>query len=129
MADPLSVVLIAGAAGGAAGKFIEKTYDAGERWLTSYYKDHQESLQRQAKENSNAFLEKLARKVQQLENECSTNSEVINGALGDPHFGALIQKALISSAQTKSDEKHSVLAQLVSNRMKSESDSAYAMAS
>lgn len=129
MPDPISSVIIAGAAGGAAGKFIEKTCDSGSKWLSDWYKGHQHKASEAAKENSNEFLYRLATKVHTLEAESEANSAIINAALEDPHFGALMQKALYTSSQTKNPEKHEVLAQLVSNRLKAEPESIYAMAS
>ena len=129
MPEPITAILLAGAAGGAAGKFIEKTVDAGERWLSSYFKDHQPNLEQKARDNSREFLAKLAIKVQKIEEESQTNTAVINSALEEPNFGALLQKALIGSAQTESAEKHSILAQLVANRLRAEPESLYAVAS
>ena len=40
MADPLSLVALGAAVGGAAGKFVEKAWDSGEKWITSYFADH-----------------------------------------------------------------------------------------
>jgi len=129
MPEPITAILLAGAAGGAAGKFIEKTVDAGERWLTNYFKDHQPNLEQKARDNSREFLAKLAIKVQKIEEENQANTAVINSALEEPNFGALLQKALIGSAQTESSDKHSLLAQLVANRLRAEPESLYAVAS
>ena len=43
--EPLSIVAISAAVGGAAGKLVEKAWNSGERWLASYFKDHHPEAQ------------------------------------------------------------------------------------
>lgn len=129
MPDPISSVVLAGAASGAAGKFIEKTYDSGTKWLSELYKNHHAKATESAKVNSDDFLRVLARKVHALEEESELNTSIINAALEDPHFGALIQKSIHASSQTSNKDRHELLAMLISGRIKSESESMYAMAS
>ena len=54
--EPLSLVAISAAAGGIAGKFVEKVWDSGEKWIQSYFKDHKQNAQVAATENSLDFL-------------------------------------------------------------------------
>lgn len=35
MTDPLSLIAVGAAVGGAAGKFVEKAWDSGEKWLVT----------------------------------------------------------------------------------------------
>ena len=40
MSDPLSLIAVSalsGAIGGGAGKFVEKAWDSGEKWVVSYF--------------------------------------------------------------------------------------------
>jgi len=37
MVDPTSII-IGAAIGGAAGKFVEKAWNLGEKWISSYFK-------------------------------------------------------------------------------------------
>jgi len=65
--EPLSIIAIGAAVGGAAGKFVEKAWDSGEKWIQSYFKDHKEVAQKKATENTMEFLNELAQRVKQLE--------------------------------------------------------------
>ena len=56
MADPLSLVALGAAVGGAAGKFVEKAWNSGEKWITSYFADHRPKAIAQAQANSAEFL-------------------------------------------------------------------------
>ena len=117
MPEPITTILAAGAAGAATGKFVEKAWDSGERWIRAFFRDHQGKLIEKAADNSKAFLNELAAKVARLEESQQVDRAVIDRALEEPNFGALLQKALIGSAQTASDEKHDILASLVTNRL------------
>ena len=54
--EPLSIIAIGAAVGGAAGKFVEKAWDSGEKWIQSYFKDHKEVVQQKATDNTMDFL-------------------------------------------------------------------------
>ena len=70
-----------------------------------------------AKENSKDFLNKLAEKVAQLEERQQVDRAIIDRALEEPSFGVILQKALIGSSQTESQEKHELLAKLVAMKL------------
>jgi hypothetical protein len=69
MSDPISTIIIAGAAGGGASKLVEKAWESGEKWLATFFKDHQPRALEKAIDNSKDFLNKLATKVAQLEEQ------------------------------------------------------------
>ena len=46
--DPLSIIAIGAAVGGGAGKFVEKAWDSGEKWILTFFKDHGEVAQQKA---------------------------------------------------------------------------------
>ncbi len=48
MPDPLSLVALGAAIGGGAGKFVEKAWDSGEKWIVSYFANHQEKAREKA---------------------------------------------------------------------------------
>jgi len=73
MSDPLSLVALGAAIGGAAGKFTEKAWDSGQRWLKTYFANHGKKAQLKAKENSLEFLKELAERVKKLEDEHVVN--------------------------------------------------------
>lgn len=127
--EPLSIIAIGAAVGGAAGKFVEKAWDSGEKWIQTYFKDHKEVAQQKATENSMDFLNELAQKVKQLEESKQISQEKINSAQDHPDFSALLQKALLTSAQTDNKDKHIILARLVSERLKTEPESILALGS
>lgn len=127
--DPLSIIAIGAAVGGAAGKFVEKAWDSGEKWIQTFFKDHKEVAQQKATENTMDFLNELALKVKQLEESKQISKEKIDSAQDHPDFSALLQKALLTSAQTDNKDKHIILARLVSERLKSEPESILALVS
>ena len=99
MSDPISTILIAGAAGGGAGKLVEKTWEFGEKLLATRFKDHYPRAVEKAKDNSRDFVNKLAVKVAQLEEQQQVDRAIIDRALDEPSFGVILQKALIGSSQ------------------------------
>lgn len=127
--EPLSIIAIGAAVGGAAGKFVEKAWDSGEKWIQSYFKDHKEVSQQKATDNTMDFLNELAQKVKQLEDSDQISKNKIDSAQDHPDFSAMLQKALLTSAQTDSKDKHIILARLVSERLKSEPESILALGS
>jgi hypothetical protein len=127
--EPLSIIAIGAAVGGAAGKFVEKAWDSGEKWIQSYFKDHKEVAQQKATENTMDFLNELAQKVKQLEESEQISKDKIESAQDHPDFSAMLQKALLTSAQTENKDKHVILARLVSERLKSEPESILALGS
>lgn len=127
--EPLTFIAIAAAVTGAAGKFVEKAWDSGEKWITTFYKDHQELAQSQATENTLDFLQELAQKVKFLEESMQVSQENINLAQNHPDFSVLLQKAILASAQTDNNDKHKILAKIVSERLKSEPESILSLGS
>ena len=127
--EPLSIILISAAVGGAASKFVEKAWDSGEKWIQSYFKDHKEVAQQKATDNTMDFLNELAQKVKQLEDSRQLPKEKIESAQDHPDISAMLHKALLTSAQTDSKDKHIILARLVSERLKSEPESILALGS
>jgi hypothetical protein len=132
MVEPLEIIAISGAAGGLAGKLVEKAWDSGERWLADYFKDHKPKAQERAKQNGLKFLNQVARKVRALEQDYKDDEKIkqrIASALSDPDFSAILQDALIASARTESEEKHILLARVVSERLRSEPESIVSLTS
>jgi hypothetical protein len=117
MSDPISTIIIAGAAGGGASKLVEKAWESGEKWLATFFKDHHARAVEKAKDNSKDFLNKLTEKVAQLEERQQVDRAMIDRALEEPSFGVILQKALIGSSQTESEEKHELLAKLVTMKL------------
>jgi hypothetical protein len=127
--EPLSIIAIGAGVGGATGKFVEKAWDSGEKWIQSYFKDHQKVAQQKATENTMDFLNELAQKVNALEESKQISKDKIETAQDHPDFSIMLQKALLASAQTDNKNKHVILAQLVSERLKSQPESILALSS
>ncbi|OGT92581.1 MAG: hypothetical protein A2298_05295 [Gammaproteobacteria bacterium RIFOXYB2_FULL_38_6] len=129
MSDPLSLVALGAALGGAAGKFTEKAWDLGERWLKTYFANHGKKAQLKAKENSLEFLKELVERVKKLEDDHVVNKREIEHAMDHPEFSVLLQKSILNSAQTGNAGKRSLLSRLVAERLKYPSESTYSLAS
>src|SRR5512135_1945734 len=115
MADPLSLIALGAGVGGLASKFAEKTWEASERWLTSRFADHAEVAKLRAKENAAAFIVELANRIQKLEDAGKIRSEGITKEEQHPQFTVTLQAAIMRAAQTDSQEKHELLANLIAN--------------
>jgi len=118
--DPLIASAIAGAAGGATGKLIEKAWNSGQRWLATYFKDHQPKAQESAEKNALDFLSELANRVHVIEETAKNIPDAkkqIEDALADPDFSALLKDTIIASGRTGSSEKHKLLARVVSEKL------------
>jgi hypothetical protein len=129
MSDPLTLVALGAAIGGAAGKFTEKALDSGERWLKTYFANHGKKAQLKAKENSLEFLKELAERIKELEDDHVVNKRDIEHAMDHPEFSVLLQKSILNSAQTCNKEKRLLLSRLVAERLKHPSESTYSLAS
>lgn len=127
--EPLSIIAISAAAGGVAGKFVDRAWNLGEKWLSSYFKDHAPKAREEAEQNSLDFLNQLAERVKTLEQQGEQYKKTIEDSLNHPDFSALLQKATISSAQTDDKQKHELLARLVSDRLTKGSESLFALSS
>lgn len=127
--DPVTITVLSAVIGGATGKFVEKAWDSGEKWIKTFFKDHSEAAQQKAKENTMDFLDELAQRVKKLEESSPIGKERIESAQDHPDFSVMLQKALLTSAQTESKDKHMLLARLVSERLKSEPESILALGS
>ena len=124
----LQEIIIAGAAGGAAKEITQNVWQLGQKWIASYFRGHRHEAIAKAEENSAHWMNLIAQKVQRLEEDAQLNRALFDRALVEPDFGLLLQRALIGAAQTEDGTKREVLAELVSNRLTSESESLYAVA-
>jgi hypothetical protein len=129
MADPLSLIALGAGIGGVAGKVAEKAWDTGERWLAAKFGEHSEVARLRARENAAAFMLDLAERLRSLE----TNGRLDGGRAAaeqqHPQFSTTLQGALLRAAQTENREKHQLLAELIAQRLVSESESLITLAS
>jgi hypothetical protein len=89
----------------------------GGKWLATRFRDHYPRAVEKAKDNSRDFVNKLAERVAQLTERQQVDRAIIDRALEEPSFGVILQKALIGSSQTESQEKHELLARLVAMKL------------
>jgi hypothetical protein len=129
MEDPLTLVATGAAVGGAAGKFVEKAWDCGERWLRERFGSHTEVAQKRARENAAEFVHHLAIRVHALEVEASSSGRSVGTGIQDPQFSVLLQKSILNAAQTSDEQKQRILAELVGKRLFAEEESTLALAS
>lgn len=127
--EPLSIAIISGAVGGATGVFSKEVWDLGKNWIGTYFKDHAPKAIAKAEQNSLDFLAQLAQRVKNLEEQGEQQKKVIVDSLNQPDFSILLQKAMVSSAQTEDKQKHELLARLVTERLTTESESMLGLAS
>ena len=122
MVDPASIA-IGAAIGGAAGAFTKEVWDLGKNWIHNYFKDHKPKAIAKAEQNSLDFLAQLAQRVKTLEEQGDQQKKVIEDSLNQPDFSILLQKAILSSAQTDDKGKHEILARLVADRLTQDTES------
>ena len=127
MPEPLTLIALGAAIGGAAGKFVERAWDSGEKWIVSYYANHHEKAKENAIKNSTEFLADLGQRVANLEAEENISEQDLRNALEHPDFSAVLQKATISAAQTENRDKHALLSRLVTERLLASPDSLLSM--
>lgn len=122
--EPLSIVAISAAVGGAAGKLTEKAWASGAKWLSKHLEDHHPKAIEKAEQNSLQFLADLAYRVNQLEEAAKDDERIqerIVSAMEDPDFSMILKDSLLISARTDNTETHKILARLVSERLHCES--------
>lgn len=123
--EPLTIAIVSGAVGATAGKFVEKAWGLGEKWLEHYTEGHLPKAKENAKQNSLKFLNDVAQRIQQLEEGAQEDQQIkekIISALEGPDFSLLLQDALYASARTDNEDKHKILARIVSERLLSQPD-------
>ena len=129
MADPISIVAVSAAVGGVAGKVAEKAWDSAQGWLRERFGSHQAAARNQAEENAAKFVGELAKEVRALEDQQRLLDHDLSESQIDPQFSLVLQRSLLSSAQTSNAEKHSLLARLVAERLANPPETTIALAS
>jgi hypothetical protein len=127
--EPVSLIILGALLEKGSGKFADKIWDSGEKWLDTFYKNHRPKALEKAKDNTISFLDELVKRVEILEKENRLSSEVISNTQEDPDFGVTLQKAIIAASQTEEKEKHKILARLISERLTVDSTSVFSLAS
>jgi len=129
MPDPISLIALGAAVGGAAGKFTEKAWDSSERWLKERFGSHRAAAQKLARENAADFVRELADRVKKLEDRHQVKRQQLDDVARHPQFSSLLQRSVLNAAETNDHTKHRLLATLVANRMQSAPETTLALAS
>ena len=113
---------------GAAGALVKQLADKGIEWLIQLVGSHSPAVQAQAQTNLQNFLYRLARRVEQLEAELPKEQRgVFEDALSHPSSSLLMQKAIISAAATENDDRHTILSELIAQRLTAGADDMIAL--
>jgi len=122
--DPLVAPVLAG----AAGAFVGKVVDKGAEWLIELVAAHSPAVQATARRNAQNFIEHLAVRIERLEAELPVAKKaVFDEALDHPGTSLLMQKALQSAAVTENEDRHELLAELITQRLTADADDMVAL--
>ncbi len=125
----LDPVIVQNAVGGAAGTMMVQLASKSVQWLTELVRSHNPRVQEQAEANLQTFVQRLARRVEMLEAELPTDQrQVFEDALDHPSSSLLIQKAMVSAAATENDDRHTILSELIAQRLTAGADDMVALA-
>jgi hypothetical protein len=124
--EPVSIVLASAAAGGVVGKLSERIV---EHLYASFTRGHADETRKKAAVNTEAFAEALFRYVDaKLAGETGLAEDRIEERLTDPDFASTLETATRAASRTNNAERHTLLAQLVTERLTSESTSVESVA-
>ena len=124
--DPLTLAAMSGAVSGLVGgcinPFVSRTMKYGARWLSDRFSGHPREAIETAQRNAVNFYGQV--------NICLDGLQQIEGfeekkdqALSDPDYTCLFQEAVLGAARVNSEQKHRLLARLVTDRLTAEPDS------
>jgi hypothetical protein len=116
--DPLALNIVGGLASGCIESFVS----LGIRWVSDRYKSHPKEAIKTAQNNAANFFGQVniyLEGQQQIEGIEDKTKQ----ALADPDYTDLLQEAVLGAARTNSEQKHELLARLVTDRLTAEPDS------
>ena len=124
--DPLTLAAMSGAVsgfvGGCINPFVSRTIGYGVSWLSDRYRGHPREAVETAQRNAVNFYGQV--------NICLDGLQRIEGfeekrdqAFADPDYTNLFQEAVLGAARVDSEQKHRLLARLVTDRLTAEHDS------
>jgi hypothetical protein len=93
--------------------------------------NHKESKEKAGK-NAIQCFEAIADKIKEIEETSKDNpltKAIVTAAFKDPAFSATFQEALYAASKTSNENKHKLLARVISERLISEEDSLVALVS
>lgn len=127
--DPISASILAGAAGGVAGKAVETVVDLANKTFRSRFAEQRDATRKQALDNVQDLISKIEEGFEQIAASNAAIKEQIDTTLSSPAFAIFTQTALFNGMKTESRVKHVLLARLVIECLQSLSESVLASAS
>lgn len=125
----LTALVISSAVGGAAGGFIKELSSNGVKWLLGLVTAQSPEMQALARKNLESFVVRLAQRVERLEHELpAEKTQIFTEALNHPGSALLIKTAIVDAAITDNEERHEILAELISQRLTANADDMVALA-
>jgi hypothetical protein len=112
-----------GLAEGLTVTFLPAIYDSGKKWISARFKDHPKEAQESAQRNVNNFFGEVNIRVGALEKLNENIEDKEKHALSDPDYTYLLYEAVLGAARSNSEQKHKLLARLVTDRLAAEPDS------
>lgn len=99
---------------------MKELIPSGIKMVGSYFKDHRPLALKKAKENAISFFSKLNMSFKQIAAPKDKKENIqIKENISSPYFSALFDQATITASLTDEDIKHAMLANLVSETLKS----------
>lgn len=127
--DPLSMLIVSSAIGGAAGGFVKELSGNGIKWLVELVTAQSPEMQAIAKQNMENFVTRLAARVERLEKEIpAEQAAIFQDALKHPASALLIKSAMVDAAITDNEDKHEMLTELIAQRLTAKADDMIALA-
>jgi hypothetical protein len=120
--DPLTLAAMSSAVGDCLGPFVSRAIDCGAHWLSDRYKGHPKLAIETTQRNAVNFYRQVTMCPNGLQ-QAEGFEEKKEQALADPDYTSLLQEAVLGAARTSSEQKHKLLAHLVTDRLTAEPDS------
>lgn len=119
--DQVTIAILAGLASGTASGFMSPAIKHGLSWIIDRYKGHPEDAITAAQRNAVNFFGQVNICLEgQQQIQCVEDKT--KQALADPDYTSLFQEAVLGAALTNSEQKHKILARLVTDRLIAEPD-------
>ena len=107
--------------------FMSRAINTGLEWISDKYRGHPKHAIEAAQRNSFNFFGHVNIRLEGLKG-IEGFEEKTRQALADPDFTCLFQQAVLGAARINSDEKHKLLANLITNRLNAKPDSMNSLA-
>ena len=129
--DPISLYVTVDVGRHAAKKLIDTVVDLGGKWIETRFIDQQPKAIEAAHENTRNFLNKLAYRVKEIEDqlmETGQPTDQIAIALQNPDIALDYRETAIMAARTNNKIKHEVFARLLAEKLISPDENVYSLA-